>query len=95
MVRALSFHHCSWGSIPRLGFMCEMSLLVLYSAPRGFSPRSLVFLFPRKPSHELIFVVFKLIWFLYPSATRLYTQIKLNFIIKSIVPLLLRITEVI
>ena len=29
---------CGPGWIPRLGIICGLSLLVLYSAPRGFSP---------------------------------------------------------
>ena len=37
MVRALASHQCGPGSIPRLGIICGLSLLVLYSAPRGFS----------------------------------------------------------
>ena len=38
VVRALASHQCGQGSIPRLGVICGLSLLVLYSAPRGFSP---------------------------------------------------------
>ena len=38
VVRALAFHQCVPGSIPGLGVICGLSLLVLYSAPRGFSP---------------------------------------------------------
>ena len=37
VVRALAFHRCVPGSIPP-GVICGLSLLVLYSAPRGFSP---------------------------------------------------------
>ena len=37
VVRALAFHQCVPGSIPALGIICGLSLLVLYSAPRGFS----------------------------------------------------------
>ena len=40
-------HQCSLSSIPRLGITCGLSLLVLYSAPRGFSPGIPVF-----PSRE-------------------------------------------
>ena len=37
VVRALASHQCVPGSIP--GVICGLSLLlVLYSAPRGFSP---------------------------------------------------------
>ena len=39
LVRALIFHQCVLGSIPGPGVICGLSLLlVLYSAPRGFSP---------------------------------------------------------
>ena len=38
MVRALAPHQCGLDSISRLGVICGLSLLVLYSAPRGFSP---------------------------------------------------------
>jgi len=34
--RALASHQCGSGSIPRSGVKCGWSLLVLYSAPRGF-----------------------------------------------------------
>ena len=36
VVRALASHQCGPGSIPRLGVIYGLSLLVLYSAPRGF-----------------------------------------------------------
>ena len=36
VVRALASHQCGPGLIPRLGVICGLSLLVLYSAPRGF-----------------------------------------------------------
>ena len=36
VVRALASHQCGPGSIPRLGVICGLSLLVLYPAPRGF-----------------------------------------------------------
>ena len=36
VVRELASHQCGPGSIPRLGVICGLSLLVLYSAPRGF-----------------------------------------------------------
>ena len=38
VVRALAFHQWDPGSIPGPGVICGLSLLVLYSAPRGFSP---------------------------------------------------------
>ena len=48
MVRALASHQCVPGSIPGPGVICGLSLLlVLYSAPRGFSPGTPVF-----PSHQ-------------------------------------------
>ena len=38
VVRALAFHQCGPGSIPGLDVICGLSLLlVLFSAPRGFS----------------------------------------------------------
>ena len=36
VVRALASHQCGPGSIPRLGVIYGLSLLVLYSEPRGF-----------------------------------------------------------
>jgi len=36
VVRALASHQCGPGSIPRSGGICGLSLLVLFSAPRGF-----------------------------------------------------------
>ena len=36
VVRALASHQCGPGSIPGLGVICGLSLLVLYSAPGGF-----------------------------------------------------------
>ena len=56
-VRALASHQCGPGSIPRLGVMCGLSLLVLYSALRGFQgPGTPVFPSPQKPKFDLIFV---------------------------------------
>ena len=43
VVRALASHQCGPGSLPRLSVVCGLSLLVLYSAPRGFSPGTPVF----------------------------------------------------
>ena len=48
--RALASHQCGLGSIPGLGVISGLSLLVLYSALRGFSP---VFPFPQKPTFDL------------------------------------------
>ena len=48
VMRALASHQCVPGSIPEPGVICGLSsLLVLYSAPRGFSPGTPVF-----PSHQ-------------------------------------------
>ena len=54
VVRALAFHQCVPGSIPGLGVICGLSLLVLYSAPRGFSPGTPVFPSLQKPAFDLI-----------------------------------------
>ena len=54
VVRALAFHQCVPGSIPRPGVICGLSLLVLYSAPRGFSPGTPVLPSPQKPTFDLI-----------------------------------------
>ena len=51
VVRALAFHQCGPGSIPGLDVICGLSLLlVLFSAARGFSPGTPVFLSPQKPT---------------------------------------------
>ena len=54
VVRALASHQCGPGSIPRLSVICGLSLLVLYSAPRGFSPGTPVFPSPQKPTIDFI-----------------------------------------
>ena len=54
VVRALTFHQCVPGSIPRPGIICGLSLLVLYSALRGFSLGTLVFPSLQKPTFDLI-----------------------------------------
>ena len=55
VVRALAFHQCGLGSISALGVKCGLSLLVLYSAMRGFSPGTPVFPSPpKKPTFDLI-----------------------------------------
>ena len=54
VVRALASHQCGPGSIPRLGVICGLSLLVLYAAARGFSPGTPVILSPQKPTFDLI-----------------------------------------
>ena len=49
VVRALASHQCVPGSIHGPGVICGLSLLlVLYSAPRGFSPGTPVFPSPQK-----------------------------------------------
>ena len=51
VVRALASHQCGPGSIPSLGVICGLSLLlVLVLAPRGFSPGTPVFPSPQKPT---------------------------------------------
>ena len=54
VIRALAFHQCGPGSIPGFYAICGLSLLVLYSAPRGFSPGTLIFPSPQKPTFDLI-----------------------------------------
>ena len=58
MVRALASHQCGLGSIARLGVICVLSLLVLYSAPRGLFLRLLRLIFPspQKLTYDLICV---------------------------------------
>ena len=52
MARALAFHQCVPGSIPGPGVICGLSLLlVLYSAPRGFSPGTPVFPSPQSKTN--------------------------------------------
>ena len=58
MVRALAFHQCVPGSIPGI-VISGLSLLVLYSVPRGFSPGTPVFPSPQKPTFDLIYVDFQ------------------------------------
>ena len=51
VVRALASHQCVPGSTPGPGVICGLSLLlVLYSAPRGFSPGTPVSPSPQKPT---------------------------------------------
>ena len=56
VVRALAFHQCVPGSIPGIGIISGLSLLVLYSAPRGFSLGTPVFPSLQKPTFDLICV---------------------------------------
>ena len=53
VVRALASHQCGQDSIPRPSVICGLSLLVLHSAPRGFSPGTPVFPSPQKPKFDL------------------------------------------
>ena len=53
VVRALAFHQCGPGSNSALGVICGLSLLVLYSALRGFSPGTPVFPSRQKPTFDL------------------------------------------
>ena len=51
VVRALASHQCVPGSIPGPGIIFGLSLLlVLFSAPRGFSPGTPVFPSPQRPT---------------------------------------------
>ena len=59
-VRALAFHQCGPDSIPGLGVISGLSLLVLYSAPRSFSTGTPVFPSPQKLEFDLIW--FDLCW---------------------------------
>ena len=54
VVRALVSHQCGPGSIPGLGVICGLSLLVvLVLAPKGFSPSTPVFPSPRPKSNSI------------------------------------------
>ena len=53
-VRALAFHQCGPGSISTPGVISGLSLLVLYSAMRGFPPGTPVFPSHQKPAFDLI-----------------------------------------
>ena len=51
VVRALASHQCGTGSNPSVDAICGLSLLlVLFLAPRGFSPGTPVFPSPQKPT---------------------------------------------
>ena len=54
VVRALAFHQCGPGSIHGSDVLCGLSLLVLFSAPRGFFPGTPVFPSHQKPTFDLI-----------------------------------------
>ena len=54
MVQWLASHQCGPGSIPGLGVICGLSvLLVLYSDPRGFSPGTPVFTSPQNQHFQI------------------------------------------
>ena len=55
-VRVLASHQCGPGSFHRFDVICGMSLLVLYSAARGFSPGTPVFLSTQNPAFNLVCV---------------------------------------
>ena len=76
--------------VPGPGVICGLSLLVLYSAPRGFSPPGYpVFPSPQKPTFDLIWFVWflHLIWFIWFTVSpirvlqRLETYIKLKLLL--------------
>ena len=53
VMRVLASHQCYPGLNPGVNAICGLSLLlVLYFAPRGFSPGSLVFPPPQKPTFQ-------------------------------------------
>ena len=54
VVRALAFHQCGPGSVSALGVKCGLSLLVLFSAMRGFPLGTSVFPSHQKPTLDLI-----------------------------------------
>ena len=60
VVRALTSHQCNPGSFSRLGVICGLSLLVLFSALRRFSPGTLVF----PSTQNLHLIKFDLIYFI-------------------------------
>ena len=53
MMRELASHQCGPGSSPGVDAICGLSLLLVLSfAPRGFSPGTLVFPSPQKPTNQ-------------------------------------------
>ena len=60
-----AFHQCIPGSIPEPGVICGLSLLVLYSAPRDFSPGTPVFSSPQKLTFDLIYLYADLFIYLF------------------------------
>ena len=53
VVTTFASHQCGSGSSARLAVICQLSLLVLYSAPRGFSPGTQVFPSPQEQTIDL------------------------------------------
>ena len=56
VVRALASHQCGPGSFHRFDVICGMSLLVLYSAARGFTPGTPVFPSTQNKAFNLVCV---------------------------------------
>ena len=54
VVRALAPTNVARVRFPDPGVICGLSLLALYSVPRGFSPGTPVFPSPQKPTSDLI-----------------------------------------
>ena len=68
------FHQCGLGSIPRLGVICGLSLLVLYSAPRVFSSGSPVSSLLKNQLHLTYFALFVNFSLQWPQLERLDTN---------------------
>ena len=75
-VRALTSHQCDPGSIPRSVVICGLSLLVLYSAPRGFSPDILFFLSPQN-QYDLICIKSDVISFMHDPTSYMYSALNI------------------
>ena len=71
--RALASHQCDPGSFCGLGVISGLSLLVLYSAPRGFSPGTLVFPSPQK-TFDLICVELQMFTLIRTSKDSIHLQ---------------------
>ena len=56
--------NCGWGSVSRLVVTCGLSLLVFFSALRGFSPGTPVF-----PSPQKTCIWFNMIWLIWFAQT--------------------------
>ena len=53
VMRAIASHQCRPCSVTRRGVICGLSMLVLYSVPKGFSPSTPVFPSRGKPTFDL------------------------------------------